>query len=297
MTTASLGEPEDILVYYSGTGELNPPKAYKPTKLMYQDASNGVFLVTLNDPKRLNCMSMNLAQELTLIIEHIKRDERCNVVVWTGAGRGFCAGGNFTDSKTTVPEDVFAGYIHAGIALAPPDISLAAATRAMIKLPKLSIAAVNGITVGGGVNLAFVWQDFVYIGQDVTFRYPFGELGLVPELGSSWLLPRIVGITRAKQFMQLGTEFTAQRAYELGLCTEVFPMPEVLSKALEAAQKLAAMPQPALRESKRLVNKELVESIDRVTEDEYHTERKIINTPETQKAMMALMAKTSKSKL
>lgn len=297
MATAVFGEAEDILVYYSGTGELNPPQAYKPSKLTYQDASNGVFLVTLNDPKRLNCMSMNLAQELTLVIEHIARDDRCKVVVWTGAGRAFCAGGNFTDSKSTVPADVYAGYIHAGIALELPDISLAAATRAMIKLPKLSIAAVNGITVGGGVNLAFVWQDFVYVGQDIKFRYPFGELGLTPELGSSWLLPRMVGMTRAKQLMQLGTEFTAQRAYELGLCTEVVAMPDVLAKAFEAAQKLAAMPQPALRESKRLVNKELVESIDKVTADEYNTLRKIIATPETQAAMMALMAKTSKSKL
>lgn len=288
------GAPEDILLYYSGTSELKPPKPYTMSKILYQDAGDGVFVVTLNDPKRLNCMSLNLSMELVLILEHLKRDDRCKVVVWTGAGRAFCAGGNFTDSSTTVPDEVFEGYVNAGIALALPDISMAAQTRAILKLPKISIAAVNGVTVGGGVNMAFVWQDFCYVADGVSFRYPFGELGLTPELGSSYLLPKIIGLPRAKVLMQLGEEFSARRACELGLCTEVVAPEDVLPKALAAAKKLASMPQFALQQSKRLVNQEIVAAIDAVTKDEYDTIRKAITSPETMKAMAALAARTSK---
>eukprot|EP00435_Cladocopium_sp_Y103_P074929 s689_g52.t1 len=177
----------------------------------------------------------------------------------------------------------------------------------MIKFPKISISAINGTTIGGGVNLGLLWQDLVawrcLVGpegkeDDVTFRYPFGELGLVPELGSSVLLPRVVGLTRAKQLMQYGSEFTAQQALQWGLCTEVVPSKEVLPKAVEAAKKMAKMPQFALRESKRLLQKEstdLVAAIDSITQEELETLRKCIASPETQKAMMALMMKTSKN--
>ncbi|OLP86257.1 Enoyl-CoA delta isomerase 2, mitochondrial [Symbiodinium microadriaticum] len=318
---AALGEAEEILLYYSGESALDPPKPYKMSRIMYQDAGNGVFVITLNDPARLNCMSLNLAQEVSLLLEHVKRDERCKVIVWTGAGRAFSAGGNFTDASTTVPEEVYEGYVRAGIATRLPDISLSGPTRAMIKLPKLSIAAVNGMAIGGGVNLALVWQDFVYVSQDAVFRYPFGELGLTPELGSSVLLPQVVGLVRAKELLQLGREFSAKEALEMGLCTAVVAPEEVLTKAIEAAKKLAAMPQFALRESKRLLNKDLVARIDGITEEELKAFKKVVEAwsqkvmhgmssswssswtacaqadPETVKAMMSLAKRTSKSKL
>merc|ERR1719263_156252 len=103
--------------------------------------------------------------------------------------------------------------------------------------------------------MALLWHDLSFVADDVTFRYPFTEYGLTPELGSSILLGRIIGITRAKQFIQLGTEFSAQRALELGLCTEVVPSSEVVAKAVAAGKSLAARPQFALRESKRLMNR------------------------------------------
>lgn len=290
-----LGEPEEILMYFSNAGSLEPPRPYKPTKLQYQNAGDGVFVITLNDPKRLNCMSLNLVQEVTLLVEHAKRDERCKIIVWTGAGRAFSAGGNFTDTSSTVPEEVFEGYIQEGLAVQPPDVSLAGTTREMIKFPKISISAINGTTIGGGINLGLLWQDLAFVGEDVTFRYPFGELGLVPELGSSVLLPRVVGLTRAKQLMQYGSEFTAQQALQWGLCTEVVPSKEVLPKAVEAAKKMAKMPQFALRESKRLLQKDLVAAIDSITQEELETLRNCIASPETRKAMMALMMKTSKN--
>jgi len=292
--SAAWDPPEGILLYYSGASKLDPPQAYTMTKLLYQHAGSGVFVITLNDPKRLNSMSLNLTQELTLVIEHARRDERCKVVMWTGAGRAFCAGGNFSDPSSTVPEEVYQGYVHAGVAVPLPDISLAGPTRAMIKFPKPSLSAVNGVAIGGGVNLAFVWQDLCYAAEEATFRFPFAELGLTPELGSSVLLPRIVGLPRAKELLQLGTEFSAQKAHELGLCTEVVPGSRVVSRALEAATQLAAVPQFALRESKRLMNRELAETIDRITEDELLTIRKAISSPETVQAMTNLIRKQSK---
>jgi len=292
---AAMDAPEDILLFYSGTSELNPPMKYRMHHITYQHVGDGVFLITLNDPKRLNCMSQNLVLELLLVIEHAKRDERCKVIVWTGAGRAFCSGGNFTDPTVHVPDGIWDGYVHAGLALPLPDISAASQTRAMIRFPKVSIVAVNGLTLGGGTNIALLWNDISFVAEDVTFKYPFTEFGLTPELGSSVLLGRIIGLTRAKRLIQLGVEFTAKEALEWGLCTEVVRKEDVLSKALAAAKSLATKPQGAMRESKRLMNRDLIESIDRITEDEYHTIAKVMATPETQKAMMKVMAKTAKS--
>jgi|EP00927_Polykrikos_kofoidii_P075332 2-(1,2-epoxy-1,2-dihydrophenyl)acetyl-CoA isomerase len=292
--SSSLGAPEEVLLFYSGSSELNPPKPYMMSKLLYQNAGDGVFVITLNDPKRLNCMSLNLAEEIILVIEHAKRDDRCKVLVWTGAGRAFCAGGNFSDQRTTVPNGIVDGYVHAGIALAPPDISAAAATRAMIKFPKLSIAAVNGLAVGGGVNVAFVWHDMCFAAEEAKFRFPFGQLGLTPELGSSFFIPRIVGLARAKELLMLGKEFSAKRAHEMGLVNEVVSGGEVLARALATAKEIATLPQFALRESKRLINGELRTLVDGATEDEYHTIRNAFADKETQQAMATMMKKTSK---
>jgi len=292
---AEWGAPEEIHLYYSGESELNPPMAYKMHSLTYQDAGDGVFIITFNDPKRLNCMSLNFAIETLLVIEHAKRDDRCRVIVWTGAGRAFCSGGNFTDLTVHVPDGIYDGYVHAGLAVPLPDTSAASQTRMMIKFPKISIAAVNGLSLGGGVNMALLWHDLSFVADGVTFRYPFAEYGLTPELGSSVLLARLVGLTRAKQFIQQGTEFSARQALDLGLCTEVVPVADVVTKAVAAAKTLASRPQFALRESKRLMNRDLIESIDRITEDEYLTIAKAFVHPDTQKAMQAVMAKTSKS--
>lgn len=284
----SWGPHEDILVYYAGQSELQPPKPYKLQKMTYQHVAGGVFIVTLNDPKRLNPITLNTAQELLLIAAHVARDDRCKVVVWTGAGRAFCSGGDFSssDASEPVPEEIWQGYVHAGLALPGLDVSLAGFTRIMIKLPKISIAAVNGLAFGGGVNLAFVMQDFVYVADDAKFKYPFAELGLTPEVGSSFLLPKMIGLPRAKELLQLGGEFSAQKALELGLCNGVAPLVEVLPMALGVAQQLASKPQFALRESKRLVNQEMVQAIDSVTIDENETLQKSFADEETVQKMM-----------
>merc|ERR1719203_2390681 len=102
----------------------------------------------------------------------------------------------------------------------------------MVKFPKISISAVQGPAVGGGTNIAFTWQDFCYAAKEATFQLPFSELGLTPELGSSVILARQIGLSRAKVLLQLGRKFSAQESHELGLVTEVAPTAEVLERAL-----------------------------------------------------------------
>merc|ERR1712113_741071 len=102
------------------------------------------------------------------------------------------------DTEILVPPGTWDGAIAAGLALPQPDIAMASQTRLMIKLTKPSIGAINGMAVGGGANVAFTWQDQVYVADAATFRYPFADLGITPELGSSFLLQKIVGSTRAK---------------------------------------------------------------------------------------------------
>jgi len=293
VSMSSLAAPEDLLLYYEGTSELNPPRPFTPTKVLYQHAGDGVFLITLNDEKSLNSMSNDLSRHLGIVIEHARRDERCKVVVWTGAGRAFCSGGNFGAAKTSISDEVWAGYRHFGCAVSDPDIAMAGNTRMMIKFAKISISAVNGIAIGGGVNLAWIWQDFCYASQEATFQFPFPDLGLTPELGSSVILAKMIGLPRAKMLLQMGKKITAEEAQAWGLVTEVVPTAEVVERALAAARKLASQPQFALQQNKRLVNAELIKSIDQITEDENETIRAAFQDSETQQRLAALMARTS----
>merc|ERR1711972_403600 len=121
------------------------------------------------------------------------------------------------------------------------------------------------------------------------------RIGLDARIRIFCLVSKIVGLTRAKELLQLGNEFSARKALDIGLATEVVPKADVLSKAMAVAKRLASMPQFALLQSKRLMNRELAESIDQITEDELTTIKKAISDPETVKAMMSVRKKTAKS--
>lgn len=262
--------------------------------MLYQDAGGGVFVLTLNNPKMKNAMDYHFMSELALMIEHVRRDERCKALVWTGAGQDFCSGAVFRDVATTVPEEVTAGYVEAGLQYTAPDLVAAGSTQQMLGLGKLSISAVAGLAIGGGVNMALVWQDHAVAEEGATFRYPFAELGFVPELGSSMLLGKIVGHRRAKQLLMLAQEFSAREAQEYGLITEVVPNGQALARAVALARKLTSFPQAALRETKRLMRKELMQGLKEATEDELQTFDEVFRSEETLMAVARAAAQRKK---
>lgn len=192
----------------------------------------GVATLTLNRPQLLNALNDELLAGLREALARAKADDGVRALLLTGAGRGFCAGA-----------DLAAGSKREG----PYDVEQALRERyhpivlAMRRCPKPIVGAVNGAAAGAGMSLALAC-DIVLAGESASFLQAFTRIGLVPDCGSSWFLPRIVGDVRARAIMMLADQIGAQDALRCGLVWKVFPDEQLLGEALACARRLAQMP-------------------------------------------------------
>jgi enoyl-CoA hydratase/carnithine racemase len=131
---------------------------------------------------------------------------------------------------------------------------------ALVNFDKPLVAAVQGAAIGGGTTM-LLHCDFIYAGESTKFQMPFINLAVVPEFGSSCAVPARIGLVRAADLILLGAPFDGRRAVELGLVNQVLPDKDVLAKATETAEKLAAKPAKALQASKRLIKQPFREQI------------------------------------
>jgi enoyl-CoA hydratase/carnithine racemase len=160
----------------------------------------------------------------------------------------------------------------------------------LINFEKPLIAAVRGAAIGGGTTM-LAHCDFVYAGESAKFQVPFVNLGLVPEFGSSYLLPLRFGYVRAAALILLGLPFDALRAAELGLVTQVVPDQMVLATATETARKLAEKPAAALQACKRLMRGAVREQLERAVKLENEEFATRVTSPEAKEAFRAFFAK------
>jgi enoyl-CoA hydratase/carnithine racemase len=210
------------------------------------------------------------------VLNGAAKDDQIRVVLWYGAGNSFSAGNDIEDFMKNPPgagESPQAQLIHA-----------------LINFEKPLIAAVQGVAIGGGTTM-LAHCDFVYAGESAKFHLPFVNLGLVPEFGSSYLLPLRFGYVRAAELILLAGPFGASRAAELGLVTQVVPDQSVLAAATETARTLAKKPAAALQASKRLMKRALREQLELAVklENEVFAER--VRSDEAKQAFTAFFAK------
>jgi enoyl-CoA hydratase/carnithine racemase len=187
-------------------------------------------------------MYMTLAD----IFNGAARDEDVRVVLWHGAGASFCAGNDLEDFLKNPP--------------GPGESPQARLMNALLDFDKPLVAAVQGAAIGGGTTM-LLHCDFVYAGESARFQMPFINLAVVPEFGSSCIVPARIGHLRAAELILLGSPFDAKRAAELGLVTHVIPDQSLLATATETARKLALKPAGALQASKRLMKRPSREQI------------------------------------
>lgn len=196
----------------------------------------GVTLLTLNRPEKLNAMNVELITELHDAFTAIAADRSCRAVVLTGAGRGFCAGLDLT-GYGTVPGSEGRGQVVGGFSTQQHIASLIPQMRALT-VPV--IAAVNGAAAGGGLALA-LGSDIRIAGASARFNVAFVRIGLSGcDIGVSWLLPRLIGASRAWELMLTGRIIDAAEADAIGLVTRVVPDGQLLESALETAALIAA---------------------------------------------------------
>jgi 2-(1,2-epoxy-1,2-dihydrophenyl)acetyl-CoA isomerase len=199
-----------------------------------QSRDGAVGILTLNEPESLNAMTPDLLGALAKAVAEITADPAVRALVLTGEGRGFCSGQNLKASEA-LGQDIVAGVMK----FYWPTFKALRECRVPI------VVAVNGVAAGGGFSLAMA-GDMIVAARSANFIQVFSRIGLVPDLGSTWLLPRLIGRQRALELMLFNEPISAERAKEWGLVREVVDDAQLLAEATKLAQRLAQGPTRAL---------------------------------------------------
>ncbi|MCY3780110.1 MAG: enoyl-CoA hydratase-related protein [Chloroflexi bacterium] len=199
--------------------------------------SKHILRIQLNRPEKKNALTPAMYNTLREAIERANDDTSIRVITLTGSGDSFCAGNDLNSFLSDPGSDSAARFIKA-IASAEAPI----------------VAAVNGVAVGVGVTM-LLHCDLVYASADAKFNFAFIDLGLLPEAGSTYLLPRMMGYSRAAELLMLGGAFTAAKALECGIVNQVVAAAELEALAQSTAEGLAAKPPEALRRTKMLLRR------------------------------------------
>lgn len=245
-------------------------------------AANGVATVTLNRPDVLNSFNRPMARELVNVIEQIAADPELRAVILTGAGRGFCAGQDLAEAapKEGVMPDL--GDI--------VRVNYNPLIRAIRKLEKPVVCAVNGVAAGAGANIAFAC-DIVLASTAATFIQSFAKIGVIPDSGGTFLLPRIVGLQRATAMTMLAEKMSAEQARDWGLVYKVTEPDALLSTAAEIARTLAALPTRGLGLTKRAFNRSLGVDLDAQLDVEEELQREAGQTEDYREGVFAFLEK------
>jgi len=215
------------------------------------EIADRVATVTLDRPEALNALTVSLKEELLRTCVDLAGDPTVRAIVLTGAGRAFCAG---QDLRERLQPDA-----------APLDVELRERYNplilAMRRLEKPIVGAINGIAAGAGASLAFAC-DVRVAAEGASFLLAFGRLGLVPDSGATWLLPRLVGAAKAAELILAGTALSAGDAERLGLVAKVVPAESVVEEAQGVARRLADLAPQALALTKRALEAAWTSSLE-----------------------------------
>ncbi len=249
------------------------------------DQDGGVLTVTLNRPHRLNALDLATLNELDHAIARARADKSVRAVVLTGAGRAFSAG---ADVKEWADED------HAAAPAEPADDWVTTAHRVvatLYRLPKPVIAAVNGVAVGAGLDLALA-ADFRIASEAARFGSVYITLGIPPDAGASFLLPRIVGLAKAKELIYTGRIIDASEADQIGMLSQLVPAGELMTAARSWADRLAQGPTIAIGMAKENIQEHwTTSSIEAALKNEQRAGQLCTNTDDHREGLAAVNAK------
>ena len=248
--------------------------------LVSQEA--GVLTVTLNRPDKLNAFNPEMHQLLRQALERARDDAAVRAVLLTGAGRGFCAG-----------QDLSERNVSAG---APIDLSVSLGShynplvRRLRELPKPVVCAVNGVAAGAGANIALAC-DLVIAARSASFVQSFSRLGLVPDSGGTWFLPRLAGSARAMALALLGEKLSAEQAEQWGLIWKAVEDDQLAAESLRIAGSLAEGPTRGYGLVKKALNASWGNSLDAQLELERDLQREAGLTQDYREGVAAFMQK------
>jgi 2-(1,2-epoxy-1,2-dihydrophenyl)acetyl-CoA isomerase len=228
------------------------------------EIANGAARLTLNRPDRLNSFTVQMHAEVADALSHVERTPEARALLITGAGRGFCAGQDLSDPAVSPHSDL-------GEALEKRYNPL---IRRLIALEKPVVCAVNGVAAGAGANIAFA-ADIVLAAKSAKFIQSFSNIGLVPDSGGTWILPRLAGHARALGLALTGEALTAEKAESWGLIWRAVDDDQLASESDKLMARLASGPTRGFAAIKSAMRKGWLASLDEQLDLERDLQREL----------------------
>ncbi len=236
------------------------------------ESNENILRIEINRPKKRNALTREMYREMANAINNADEDPSIRVILLHGQKEIYTAGNDLKDFQSPPPSD---GSNPVGDFM-----------KTITDAKKPLIAAVGGYAVGIGTTMLFHF-DLVYAGNNAKFQLPFVSLGLCPEFGSGYLLPRLAGYQRAAEMFYLGDFFSAQDAYKIGLVNKIFLDENLLEKAMAEAKRLANQPPASVRLTKSLMKRHIPVNLDEIVVYEGVQFMRRLKSPEAKEAFAA----------
>jgi len=247
--------------------------------IIYKATDDGICTLSINRPEALNALNNQVLHEMLQAIHKAGADDAVKVVILTGEGRAFVSGADIEYMKNLSTKEslAFADLGHSVVC-------------ALEGLAKPVIAAVNGFALGGGLELA-MGCDFIYASRKAKFGQPEVNLGVIPGFGGTQRLPRLVGISKARELIYTGQIIPAEEAKRIGIVSEVFDPEELIPSVHETASQLISKGLLAIASAKRIINKGVDLSLDAALELEKQAFSAIFGSEDQTEGMTAFIEK------
>jgi len=240
----------------------------------------GVAKVTLNRPDRLNAINLKMLEEIKQLVELVEKSNEVRVVVITGGGKYFSAGADIVEVSTIETNLEAFEYMR----------NIQLVFNSLTKLPKPVLAAVNGLALGGGCEMALAC-DLRIASENATFGVPEIDIGVLPGGGGTQRLPRLLGICKAKEMLYTGRRITAKEAYDMGMINKVVQIGELQQEVDSWAKEIAAKPSLALKEAKHLVNTGIEHDLETALKMEAYSVASLFASVDKKEGMQAFLEK------
>lgn len=258
-------------------------QANRGNQLVLESKQDGVATLTLNRPDKLNAINKDLAVALNEALGRLTTDKSIYVVVITGAGRAFCAGGDLgligegrKHNDTTELEPLLRAGMHAVLK--------------MRSMAQPVIASVHGAAAGAGMNIA-LGADIRIASEDACFGQNFIKVGLFPDLGGTYFLPQLVGPAKAAELFYTGDMIDAKEALRLGIVNRVVPNDQLEAETKKFAQKIAESPSVSIRAMKNALYGSRKIELEKALDEEVEQQLKCFKSPECREGINAFLEK------
>jgi enoyl-CoA hydratase/carnithine racemase len=256
----------------------------QPTTFLYEHDEQGVATITLNRPERLNALTFEVYRELIDLFAALREERDVRVVIITGTGRAFCSGGDVHD----IIGELFSRDMEGLLEFTRMTCELVQNIRL---LPKPVIASLNGTTAGAGACIALA-SDIRIASEEARIAFLFVKVGLAgTDMAASYLLPRVVGLSKATEMLYTGDFVRATEAERIGLYNRVVPAGELATATRDFAVRLARGPAFALAKTKEMLNRELHMNLEAALECEAQAQAICMQHPDYREAYEAFVGK------